>query len=110
PGSMNTSSSTSTAIPSNLDAQRIGGGVSLVSCRPTATRPWRSGKAFAMADGIHQDQPATGGSGSLHEPDSAGLDKLLWAILSLEFAHGNVVVHDEHYLCDVRHGQCLTSW
>ena len=41
-----------------------------------------------MANGIHQEQPAPGGSGSLYQPGGAGLDELLWAVLPLEVHSG----------------------
>ena len=37
-----------------------------------------------MANGVHQEQPAPGGSGSPDQPGGAGLDELLRAVLPLE--------------------------
>src|SRR5262252_1288249 len=41
-----------------------------------------------LADGVHQEQPAPGGSGELHQPCGAGLAELLRAVLSLEVHSG----------------------
>src|SRR3954464_7766470 len=41
-----------------------------------------------LADGVHQEQPAPGGSGSPCEPGSAGLAELLRAVLSLAVRSG----------------------
>jgi hypothetical protein len=50
--------------------------------RPSAAGGWRPPADHPpLADGVHQEQPAPGGSGSPHEPGGAGLAERLRAVL-----------------------------